>query len=100
MNWFSSSLPFTSDHHVCDILSLWMDNLTVIRAWSDESLQFGWIQWQLNSEEEGQRNTKSRTESALWSLSEDLVEMFLRGLEMSKENESTMSKRELCCGNH
>jgi len=40
-------------------------------------------------------NTKSRTELALWSLSENLVGMFLRGLEMSKENESAMSKREL-----
>ena len=100
MNWFSSSLPFTSDHHVCDILSSWMDTLTVIRAWSDESLQFGWIWWRLNSGEEGQRNTKSRTELALWLLLENLVEMFLRGLEISKENESIISKRELCWGNH
>ena len=94
MNWFSSSLSFASDHYVCDILSLQMDTLTVIRAWSDKSLQFGWIQWQLNSGEEGWRNTKSRTELALWSLLENLVGTFLRGLEMSKENESTMSKRE------
>ena len=72
-----------------------MDTSTVIGAWSDESLQFGWIQWQLNSGEERQRNTKSRTKLALWSLLENLVETFLRGLEMSKENESAMSKREL-----
>ena len=41
MNWFSSSLPLTNDRHVCDILSLQIDTLTVIRVWSDGSLQFG-----------------------------------------------------------
>ena len=94
MNWFSSLLLFASNHHIYDILSLQMDTLTVIRAWSNESLQFGWIQWWLNSREEEQRNTKSITELALWSLSENLVGTFSRGLEMFQENESAMSKRE------
>ena len=49
----------------------------------------------MNSGEEGQRNTKSRTELALWSLSENLVGTFSRGLEMSQENESAISKKEL-----
>jgi len=49
----------------------------------------------LNSGEEEWRNTKSRTELALWSVLENLVGTFLRDLEMSKENEATMPKREL-----
>ena len=65
MNCFSSSLLFTSDHHVYKILSLWMEMLTVIGAWSDESLHSRWIWWWLISREEEQRNTKSKTKLAL-----------------------------------
>ena len=50
--------------------------------------------WWLNSGESRQRNTKSRTELALLSLSENLVGTFSRGLKMFKEKESAMSKRE------
>jgi len=49
----------------------------------------------LNSGKDGQRNTKYKTELVLWLLSENLVGMFLIGLEMSREKESAMSKREL-----
>ena len=72
-----------------------MDTLIVIGVWSDKSLHFGWIQCWLNSGKNGQRNTKSKTELVLWLLSENLVGTFSIELEMSREKESTMSKREL-----
>ena len=43
INYSSSSLPFASDHRVCNILSLQMNMSMVIGAWFDESLQSGWI---------------------------------------------------------
>ena len=49
----------------------------------------------MNSGKDGQRNTKSKTKLVLWSLSENLVGTFSIGLEMSKEKEFAMSKREL-----
>jgi len=47
----------------------------------------------LNSEEEGQRNTRSKTEFEFWLLSENLVGKFSVGLEMARENKSAISKR-------
>jgi len=47
----------------------------------------------LNSKEEGQRKTRSKTEFEFWLLSENLVEKFSVGLEMARENESVISKR-------
>ena len=52
------------------------------------------MMWQLNSGKDGQRNTKSRTELALLLLLENLVGMFLIGLEIFKEKKSAMSKSE------
>ena len=95
MNCISSLLPFASKCCGCDILSSWIDTSIVIRVWSDESLHSGWIQCWLNSGKDGQRNTKSKTELVLWSLSENLLGMFSIGLEMFREKESAMSKREL-----
>ena len=95
MKFFSSSLPFESVHHVIDSISSWMVMSTVIGAWSDDSLQSGWTWWLLNSGEDGLKNTKSKTELVLWSLSEYLVEIFSIGLEISKKKESVISKREL-----
>jgi len=40
-NNVSSLLPFTIDHLMCDILSSQINISTVIRAWSEESLQSG-----------------------------------------------------------
>ena len=48
----------------------------------------------MNSGKDGWRNTKSKTELALWLLSENLVETFSIELEISRENESAMSRRE------
>ena len=95
INYFSLSLPFASDCCVYDILSLQIDMLTVIGAWSEESLQSEWMLWWLNSGKDGWRNTKSRTELVLLLLLENLVRTFSIGLEMSEENESAMSKSEL-----
>jgi len=50
--------------------------------------------WWLNSGKDGRRNTKSRTELALLSLSENLVGTFSIGLEIFKEKGSAMSKSE------
>jgi len=47
----------------------------------------------LNSEEERWRNTRSKTELELQSLSENLVGKFSEGLEIAKENEFAISKR-------
>ena len=49
----------------------------------------------MNLEKDGQRNTKSRTELALLSLSGNLVGTFSIGLKIFKEKESAMSKSEL-----
>ena len=43
MNCSSSSLFFTSNCHVYEILSSWMGMLTVIGAWSNESFYSEWI---------------------------------------------------------
>ena len=94
MNYISLSLPFASKHHECNILSSRIDTLIVIGAWSNESLHSGWIQCLLNSGKDGWRNTKSKTELVLWSLSENLVGMFSIELGISREKESAMSKRE------
>ena len=94
MNCISSLLPFASKYHKCDILSFWIDTSIVIEVWSDESLHSGWIQCQLNTGKNRWRNTKSKTELVLWSLSENLVGTFSIGLEMSREKESAKSKRE------
>ena len=80
---------------MCDILSSQINMSTVIEVWSEESLQSGWMMWQLNLGKDGWRNTKSRTELALLLLSEYLVETFSIGLETFKEKESAMSKSEL-----
>ena len=90
INYFSSSLPLTSDHHSFGILSSWMGILIVIRVWSDKSLHSRCIWWWLNSEEKGWR---SKTKLELWSLSENLVGKFSEGLEIAKENKSVISKR-------
>ena len=95
MNCFSSPLPFVSKCCESDILSSQMDTLIVIGVWSDDILQLGWIQCWLNSGEDEQRNTKSKTELALWSLSEYLVETYSIGLEILREKKSEMSKKEL-----
>ena len=47
----------------------------------------------MNSEEEGQRNTRSKTKFEFWLLSENLVEKLSVGLEMARENKSAISKR-------
>ena len=70
-----------------------MDMLIVIQAWSDKSLQSGWMQWLLNSDDEDQRNTRSKMEFESQSLSENLVGRFSVGLEISSKNESAVSKR-------
>jgi len=93
INCFFSSLSLTSDRYLFGILSSWMGMLTVIEVWLDESLYSRCIWWQLNSEEEGQRNTRSKTELELQSLSENLVGRFSEGLEIAKENESAILKR-------
>ena len=92
-NRLSSSLPLIRDHLLVDICSLLMDTSIVIGAWSDKSLQSGWMQWLLNSNENGQRNTRSKMEFESWSLLENLVKRFSVGLEISSENESAISKR-------
>ena len=51
------------------------------------------MQWLLNSNENGQRNTRSKMEFESWSLLENLVKRFSVGLEISSENESAISKR-------
>ena len=53
------------------------------------------MQWLLNSDENGQRNTRSKMKFESWSLSENLVGRFLVGLEISSKNESVISKRVL-----
>ena len=53
------------------------------------------MQWLLNSNENGQRNTRSKMEFESWSLLENLVKRFSVGLEISSENESATSKRVL-----
>ena len=93
INCFSLSLPLTSDHCLFGILLSWMGISTVIEAWSDKSLHSGCIWWWLNSEEKGQRNTRSKTKLELQLLSKNLVGKFLEGLEIAKENKSAMSKR-------
>ena len=93
MKWFSSSLSLISDHCSVKILSSLMDISTVIRTWSDKSLYSGWIWWWLNSEEKGQRKTRSKAEFEFWSLSKNLVEKFSVSLEMARENKSAISKR-------
>ena len=47
----------------------------------------------MNSKEEGQRNTRSKTEFEFWLLSKNLVGKFSVGLEMARENESAILKR-------
>ena len=47
----------------------------------------------MNSKEEDQRKTRSKTEFEFWSLSENLVEKFLVDLEIARENKSAISKR-------
>ena len=91
---FSSLLPFANIHCISNNVSLRIVISTVIGAWLDDSLQLGWIWWWLNSGEDGLRNTKSKTKLVLWSLSEYLVGTFSIGLEISKEKESVISKRE------
>ena len=49
--------------------------------------------WLLNSDKNGWRNTRSKMEFESQSLSENLVGRFSVGLEISSENESTISKR-------
>ena len=95
MNCFSLLFPFASKHYKSNILFSWMDTSIVIRVWSDNILQSGWIWYWLNSREDGQRNTKSKIELALWSLSEYLVGTYSIGLEILREKESEISKREL-----
>ena len=51
--------------------------------------------WLLNFNENGQRNTRSKIEFESQSLSENLVERFSVGLEISSENKSVISKRVL-----
>ena len=53
------------------------------------------MQWLLNSNKNSQRNTRSKMEFESWSLSENLVERFSVGLEISSKNKSTISKRVL-----
>jgi len=93
INCFSSSLPLTSDHCLFEILSSWIGILVVIRVWSNKSLHSRCIWWWLNSEEEGWRNTRSKTKLELWLLSENLVGKISEGLEIAKKNESAISKR-------
>ena len=93
INCFSLSLPLTSDCHLFEILSSWIEISTVIGAWSDESLHSRCIWWWLNSKEKGWRNTRSKTGLELWSLSKNLVGKFSEGLEIAKENKSAISKR-------
>jgi len=47
----------------------------------------------LNSNENGWKNTRSKTEFEFWSLSENLVVKFSVGSEMSSENKSAISQR-------
>ena len=93
INCFSSSLSLTSDYCLLGILLSWMGISTVIGAWSDKNLHSRCIWWWLNSEEERQRNTRSKTKLVLWSLSKNLVRRFSEGLEIAKENKSAISKR-------
>ena len=93
INCFSSSLSLTNDCCLVGILLSWMRISTVIGAWLDKSLYSRCIWWQLNSEEEEWRNTRSKTELELWLLSKNLVGKFSKGLEIAKENKSAMSKR-------
>jgi len=51
------------------------------------------MQWLLNSDDEDQRNTRSKMEFESQSLSENLVGRFSVGLEISSKNESAISKR-------
>ena len=87
---FSSSLPLTKECRLVGMFSssMWMS--TVIGAWSDISLQSGWIWWWLNFIDEGWVKTRSKTEFEFWSLSENLVGKFSVRLDKAREKESAI----------
>ena len=93
MNQFSSSLPLISNRHLVKMFSSLMGMSIVIGVWLEKSLYSRWIWWGLNSQKEGQRNTRSKTEFEFWLLSKNLVGKFSVGLEMARENESAILKR-------
>ena len=91
INWFSLPLPLISEHHLVGVSSSLIGISTVIRAWSDESLQSRWIWCQLNSIEEGWVKMRSKTKFEFWLLSKNLVGRFSIGLDKAREKESTIS---------
>ena len=95
INCFSSSLSLTKECYLVGmfLLSMWMS--TVIGAWSDVSLQSGWIWWQLNSVDEDWVKTRSKTEFECWSLFKNLVGKFSVRLNRAREKESAISNNML-----
>ena len=79
---------------VCNCSSI-MEMSTDIRAWSEVSLQLGWIWWLSNSWELGRKKIRFRTEFKSWTLSANLVGKKTTGLERSIWKESAISNKVL-----
>ena len=68
--------------------------MTIVKdAWSEVSLQSGWIVWLSISLEPQYRNIRSIMELASWQLSEYLVRTWLVGIERPKLKLSVIIKR-------
>ena len=93
MNSSSCSLFFNKKSLVFIMYSYLMVIVIVRGAWSEISLQDGWITWWLSLLESLWRNIRSNTESDTISMSEYIVGIGLIGTNSSKLNKSTRINR-------